>query len=258
MTDICTHKDIKAVSFVGGNKAGEYIYKTASAHGKRAQVNMGAKNHAIVMPDADKEDTINALIGACFGSTGQRCMAISVAILVGDSQQWIPEIVEKTKKLTVGPGSQNVDIAPLNNKDALSRVNNLIDLGGKQGAKVLLDGRNYKVQGYDRGNFVGPTIIDGVKPGMSVYDEEIFGPVMIIVRSNTIQEAIDLINNNRYGNGVAIFTRNGNTARKFQHEIEAGQVGINLPIPVPLPMFSFTGNKDSFMGVSNFYGKGAV
>lgn len=159
--------------------------------------------------------------------------------------------------MTVGPGHENVDIAPLNTKDALQRVLGLIEKGSKE-AKVLLDGRGVKVQGFEKGNFVGPTIIDNVKPGMSVYDEEIFGPVMIIVRADTLQEAIDLINNNRYGNGVAIFSRNGHSVRKFQHEIEAGQIGINLPIPVPLPMFSFTGNKDSFMGTSNFYGKGAV
>lgn len=175
---------------------------------------MGAKNHAIILPDADKEDTVNALIGACFGSTGQRCMAISVAIMVGDSQQWIPEIIEKTRKLTVGPGSQNVDIAPLNTKESLARVLDLIERGSKE-ATVVLDGRGVKVPGFEKGNFVGPTIIDNVKPGHAVYDEEIFGPVMIIVRADSLQEAIDLINNNKYGNGVAIFTRNGHSARKF-------------------------------------------
>lgn len=185
-------------------------------------------------------------------------MAISVAILVGDAQQWIPDIVEKTRKLTVGPGSANVDISPLYTKDAKERVERLITESEKKGAKILLDGRGYKVQGYEKGNFVGPTVIDHTGPGNPAYDEEIFGPVMSLVRVNTTQEAIDLINSNKYGNGVAIFTRSGNTARKFQHEIEAGQIGINLPIPVPLPMFSFTGNKDSFYGVSNFYGKGAV
>lgn len=257
MTDICTHPDIKAVSFVGGNAAGEYIYKTGSAHGKRVQSNMGAKNHAIIMPDADKEDTINALIGACYGSTGQRCMAISVAVMVGDSQMWIPEIVEKTKKLTVGPGEGNFDIAPIITKESQNRVENLIAQGSKE-AKVLLDGRGIKVPGFEKGNFIGPTIIDNVTPGMSVYDQEIFGPVLIIVRADTLQDAIDLINRNQYGNGTAIFTKNGHTARKFQHEIECTQIGINLPIPVPLPMFSFTGGKNSFQGTANFYGKGAV
>jgi len=258
VTNVCTHKDIKAISFVGGDKAGEYIYTTGCAHGKRVQSNMGAKNHAIVMPDADKEDAINALVGACFGSTGQRCMAISVAVIVGDAQKWIPDIVEKSKKLTIGPGKGNFDIAPLVTKESKERVERLISQGDKEGAKVLLDGRGVKVPGYEKGNFVGATVIDHVKPGMSVYDEEIFGPVMILVRADTLQEAIDLINSNKYGNGTAIFTKNGHTARKFQHEIEATQIGINLPIPVPLPMFSFTGGKGSFRGVSNFYGKGAV
>lgn len=258
VTQMCTHKDIKAVSFVGGNQAGEYIYKTASNHGKRAQVNMGAKNHAIVMPDADREDTINALIGACFGSTGQRCMAISVCVLVGDTQEWIPEIVEKTKGLTIGIGEENKDIAPMNNKAALERAEALIGTSESNGSKILLDGRKPNVPGYENGFWIGPTVIDHCAPGMPAYDEEIFAPVMIIVRSNSLDEAINLINSNEYGNGVAIFTRSGNAARQFQHEIEAGQVGINLPIPVPLPMFSFTGNKASMWGTSNFYGKGAI
>uniref|UniRef100_A0A7S3N1A6 methylmalonate-semialdehyde dehydrogenase (CoA acylating) n=1 Tax=Strombidium inclinatum TaxID=197538 RepID=A0A7S3N1A6_9SPIT len=255
---MCTHPDIKAVSFVGGNAAGEYIYKTASNHGKRAQVNMGAKNHAIVMPDADKEDAINALVGACFGSAGQRCMAISVAVMVGESQQWIPEIVEKTKGLTIGIGEENKDISPMNNKAALQRAENIIASSESDGSKILLDGRKPNVPGYENGFFLGPTVIDHAGPGMPCYDDEIFAPVMVIVRANTMDEAIKLINDNEYGNGVAIFTRSGNHARKFQHEIEAGQVGINLPIPVPLPMFSFTGNKASMWGTSNFYGKGAV
>ena len=185
VTQICTHKDIKAVSFVGSNTAGEYIYQTASMTGKRCQVNMGAKNHCIVMPDAEKEDAINALIGACFGSTGQRCMAIAVVVLVGDTQKWIPEIVEKTRKLKVGPGKDNFDIAPLHSKEHQKRVEDLIEDGAKN-ATILLDGRGVKVEGYPNGNFVGPTIIDNVKPGMKCYDMEIFGPVMQIVRMDTL------------------------------------------------------------------------
>lgn len=254
---ICTHEDIKGVSFVGANHAGEYIYETASKHGKRAQVNMGAKNHCIVMPDTEKEDAINALIGACFGSTGQRCMAISVVVLVGDAQQWIPEIVEKTKTLKCGPGAENFDIAPTNNAAHLKKIEALIADGEKNG-KLLLDGRGVKVDGYPKGNWVGPTIIDNCKAGMACYDEEIFGPVMNIVRVDDLQSAIDFVNANPWGNGVSIFTKNGHSARKFQNEIEAGQVGINLPIPVPLPMFSFTGNKASMWGTANFYGKGAI
>lgn len=219
---------------------------------------MGAKNHAIIMPDADKEDAINAMIGACFGSTGQRCMAISVSVMVGESADWIPEIIEKTKNLSVGPGLENKDIAPLNTKDALDRVHRILKASESDGSQILLDGRNVKVDGLPDGNWIGPTIIDHAKPGMACYDEEIFAPVMVIVRVDTLQQAIELINSNQYGNGVAIFTKSGGNARKFQHEIEAGQIGINLPIPVPLPMFSFTGNKKSMWGTSNFYGKGAV
>lgn len=176
---------------------------------------MGAKNHGIVMPDADKEDTINALIGACYGSTGQRCMAISVVVMVGDAADFIPEIIEKSLKLSVGPGSENPDIAPLVNKESVDRVLRLIDSAEAQGAKILLDGRNCKVKGHENGNFVGPTIIDHVKPGMSCYDDEIFGPAMVIVRAETIDEAIKITNANKYGNGVAIFTRSGGNARKF-------------------------------------------
>lgn len=218
---------------------------------------MGAKNHAIVMPDADKDDAINALVGACFGSTGQRCMAISVVVLVGDSQKWIPEIVEKTKKLTIGPGFENHDIAPTNNKALLANVERLL-ADGEKNATLVLDGRKPKVEGYPDGNWIGPSIIDNCDKGMACYDEEIFGPVMCIKRAANLQEAIDFVNDNPFGNGVACFSSNGNVCRKFQNEIQAGQIGINLPIPVPLPMFSFTGNKDSMWGTSNFYGKGAV
>ena len=169
VTSICTHKDIKAVQFVGSNTAGEYIYRTASNTGKRAQVNMGAKNHCIVMPDAEKDDAINALIGACFGSTGQRCMAIAVVILVGDTQKWIPEILAKAKTLKVGPGKDNFDIAPLHNAAHKQNVLRLIADGEKNGT-ILLDGRNVKVEGYPNGNWVGPTIIDNVKKGMVCYE----------------------------------------------------------------------------------------
>jgi malonate-semialdehyde dehydrogenase (acetylating)/methylmalonate-semialdehyde dehydrogenase len=259
VTDICTHPDIKAVSFVGGNQAGEYIYNTSSEHGKRCQVNMGAKNHCIVMPDADKEDALNALTGACFGSTGQRCMSISVVVLVGETQKWIPDLVEKAKQLSVGAGHENVDIAPLNGKANLERAHGIIERASKDpNQKLLLDGRGVKVAAYPEGNFIGPTILDNSRAGMESYDEEIFGPVMNIVRADNFTDALRTINSNPYGNGCSIFTQDGSVARQFQHEVEAGQIGINLPIPVPLPMFSFSGNKKSYRGTSNFYGKGAV
>lgn len=196
MTNICEHPDIKAVSFVGGNEAGEYIYRTSSYYGKRCQSNMGAKNHAIVMGDADKEDAINALIGACYGSTGQRCMAISVVVMVGDSADWIPEIVEKSKKLTVGRGADNYDIAPVVTKGSLDRILGILEKCDTDGSTIALDGRNIKVEGSPNGNWLGPTIIDNAKPGMAAYDQEIFGPVMVICRVETLDEAIKLINSN--------------------------------------------------------------
>ena len=250
------HPDIKAISFVGSNQAGEYIWKTSTEHGKRAQVNMGAKNHAVVMPDCDKEDALNAIVGAAFGSTGQRCMAISTAVLVGETKQWRDDFVNLAKGLTVGPGHESIDIGPVNNKPLLENIERLIATAPKE--KLLLDGRGVKVEGYPNGNFIGPSVIDDVKPGMAAYDEEIFGPVLLIRYAKNLDEAIDIMNENPYGNGCAIFTRSGSAARKFESKIETGQVGINLPIPVPLPMFSFTGSKKSFLGISNFYGKGAV
>lgn len=216
VTQMCTHPDIKAVSFVGANTAGEYIYKTASATGKRCQVNMGAKNHAILMPDADREDAINAMVGACFGSTGQRCMAISVSVMVGDTaDEWLPEIIEKTKNLSVGSGATNHDIAPLNTKQQLDTLHQQIAESEAQGAKIVLDGRNPKVDGLPNGNWIGPTIIDHATPGMACYENELFAPVMVICRVKTLDEAIKLVNANPWGNGVAIFTKSGGNARKF-------------------------------------------
>jgi malonate-semialdehyde dehydrogenase (acetylating)/methylmalonate-semialdehyde dehydrogenase len=221
---------------------------------------MGAKNHAIVLPDADKEDALNAIVGAAFGSSGQRCMALSVVVLVGDGpQSWVQDIVTKAKTFKVGPGHEaGIDVGPMISAEAKVRVEGLIEKGRKEGAKLVLDGRGVKVPNYPQGNFIGPTIFDEVQPTHSVYTEEIFGPVLICVHAQTLEEAITLINKNQWGNGTAIFTKSGSAARKFQYEIEAGQVGINVPIPVPLPMFSFTGNKLSIRGDLNFYGKGAV
>jgi len=212
---ICEHPDIKAVSFVGANEAGEYIYRTASNTGKRAQVNMGAKNMTIVCPDAQKTDTINAIVGACFGSSGQRCMAVSVAVLVGDAQEWIPEIVEKAKTLTIGPGAQDPDVGPMITRAAVDRAKDIISKSESDGTKILLDGRNVTVEGYPNGNWLGPTIIDHSGPGKISFDEEIFAPVMAIVRVDTLKEGIDILNGHRFGNGVSIFTRSGGNARKF-------------------------------------------
>ncbi|KAJ1910363.1 hypothetical protein H4219_006227 [Mycoemilia scoparia] len=251
---------IKAVSFVGGDKAGKYIYERSAAHGKRAQCNMGAKNHCIVLPDANKDHAINAIAGAAFGAAGQRCMALSVAVFVGKSQEWIDQLVEQAKKLQVNGGMEpGADLGPMITKQALQRAHQLIESSAtQQSASVILDGRSVKVEKYPSGNFLGPTIIDNVTKDMSCYKEEIFGPVLSIVRVDTLDEAIEFINKNPYGNGASIFTRSGAAGRKFQSEIEAGQVGINVPIPVPLPMFSFTGNKGSFLGDANFYGRSGI
>ena len=256
---ICDHADIKAISFVGSTKVGTHVYNRASLAGKRVQCMMGAKNHAIVMPDANKEQTLNALAGAAFGAAGQRCMALSVAVLVGEARQWIPELVEKAKTLKVSGGTEaGTDVGPLVSCAALERVNGLIDRGVAEGAKLELDGRNPDVKGYEKGNFVGPTIFSGVKPGMSVYDQEIFGPVLCIAGADDIDQAIELINANPNGNGTAIFTQSGAAARKFQEEIDVGQVGINVPIPVPVPLFSFTGSRASKLGDLGPYGKQVV
>ncbi len=256
---ICTHPAIRAVSFVGSCHVGEHVYHLASTHGKRAQCMMGAKNHAVVMPDANKEQTLNALVGAGFGAAGQRCMATSVAVVVGKAKEWIPDIVAKAKTLKVNGGTEKgTDVGPVISSQAKLRIEGLIQKGTEEGAKLELDGRGTKVPGYERGNFIAPTIFSGVKPNMTVYTTEIFGPVLIIVNVDTLDDAIDLINKNPYGNGTGIFTQSGAAARKFQNEIDVGQVGINVPIPVPVPYFSFTGSRGSKLGDLGPYGKQVV
>ncbi|WP_312782408.1 CoA-acylating methylmalonate-semialdehyde dehydrogenase [Acidovorax temperans] len=256
---ICDHADIKAISFVGSTKVGTHVYNRASLNGKRVQCMMGAKNHAIVVPDANKEQTLNALAGAAFGAAGQRCMALSVVILVGESQKWIPELVAKAKTLKVSGGTEKgTDVGPLISCAARDRVVGLIERGIADGATLELDGRNPSVPGYEKGNFVGPTIFSGVKPGMSIYDQEIFGPVLCLAAADTLDDAIEFINSNPNGNGTAIFTQSGAAARKFQEEIDVGQVGINVPIPVPVPIFSFTGSRASKLGDLGPYGKQVV
>ncbi|MDF1481714.1 CoA-acylating methylmalonate-semialdehyde dehydrogenase [Extensimonas sp. H3M7-6] len=256
---ICDHPDIKAISFVGSTRVGTHVYNRASLAGKRVQCMMGAKNHAIILPDANKEQTLNALVGAGFGAAGQRCMAVSVAVLVGEAQQWIPEIVAKAKTLKVSAGTEKgTDVGPVVSCAALARVEGLIEKGLAEGAKLELDGRKPQVPGYDKGNFVGPTIFSGVKPGMAIYDQEIFGPVLCIAGANSLDEAIEFINANPHGNGTAIFTQSGAAARKFQEDIDVGQIGINVPIPVPVPIFSFTGSRASKLGDLGPYGKQVV
>ncbi|GAB2634984.1 MULTISPECIES: CoA-acylating methylmalonate-semialdehyde dehydrogenase [Psychrobacter] len=255
---ICDHPDIKAVSFVGSTNVGKHVYERASQSGKRAQCMMGAKNHGVILPDANKEQTLNQLAGAAFGAAGQRCMALSVVVLVGAAGEWIDEIKAKAESLVVSAGKNDKDLGPLISPAAKARVEHLIGTGVEEGASLLLDGRGITVEGFENGNFVGPTIFDNVTSDMQIYKEEIFGPVLCIMRADSLDEAIALLNANPHGNGTAIFTQSGAAAHKFQQDIQVGQIGINLPIPVPLPMFSFSGSRGSKLGDLGPYGKQAV
>ncbi|MBP2280778.1 malonate-semialdehyde dehydrogenase (acetylating)/methylmalonate-semialdehyde dehydrogenase [Psychrobacter sp. PL15] len=255
---ICDHPDIKAVSFVGSTAVGKHVYERASQSGKRAQCMMGAKNHAVILPDANKEQTMNQLAGAAFGAAGQRCMALSVVVLVGAAGEWVDDIKAKAEGLVLSAGKHDKDLGPLISPAAKVRVEHLIATGVEEGASLVLDGRGVTVEGYEKGNFVGPTIFDNVTNDMQIYQQEIFGPVLCIMRADSLDEAIELLNANPHGNGTAIFTQSGAAAHKFQQDIEVGQIGINLPIPVPLPMFSFSGSRASKLGDLGPYGKQAV
>ena len=256
---LLNHKEIKAISFVGSVPVAEHVYRTGTHNLKRVQAFGGAKNHMVVMPDADKTQLIHNLVGASCGAAGQRCMAISVAILVGEAGEWVPEIKEAMTKIKPGAyDDEEAAFGPLISPKAKARVEELITKGVSEGAKLLLDGRHCQLSQYPKGNFVGATLFDEVSPEMAIYQEEIFGPVLLLLRAKDLSEAIQIINANPYGNGTSIFTSSGAAARKFQHEIEVGQVGINVPIPVPLPFFSFTGWRRSFFGDLHAYGKQAV
>jgi len=236
-----------------------HVYNRACAKGKRVQSNMGAKNHAVIMPDADVDSTVAALTGASFGAAGQRCMAISAAVFVGGMGKFQEPLLKAAQSLKVTGGFEpDADVGPMISTAAKQRAERLIQAGVDQGAQLLLDGRGVKVPGYEKGNFLGPTLLAGCKPGMECYDEEIFGPVLCCSEVNSLDEAIQLVNSNKHGNGTAIFTNSGPAARKFQNEIEVGMVGINVPIPVPLPFFSFTGWKGSFAGDLHHYGRAGV
>ncbi|MDI5830379.1 CoA-acylating methylmalonate-semialdehyde dehydrogenase [Shewanella xiamenensis] len=250
---------VKAISFVGSVAVGQYIYKTGTDNLKRVQAFAGAKNHCVIMPDANKQQVLNNLVGASVGAAGQRCMAISVAVFVGAAKEWIPELKEALAK--VRPGlwdDKEAGYGPLISPAAKARVLKLIAQGKQEGAECLLDGSDFTVAGYESGNWVGPTMFTKVTTDMSIYKEEIFGPVLCCMESDSLEDAIELVNASPYGNGTSIFTASGAAARKYQHEIEVGQVGINVPIPVPLPFFSFTGWKGSFYGDQHAYGKQAV
>lgn len=253
------HPDIKAISFVGSVNVGQYIYKTGTEHLKRVQAFAGAKNHLVVMPDANKHQVINALVGASVGAAGQRCMAISVAVFVGEAKAWIPEVAAAIAKVRPGVYTDpEAAYGPQISPKAKARILALIEQGKREGAVCLVDGSEVTVEGYPHGNWVGPTVFSEVTPKMAIYQEEIFGPVLATLSVNSLEEAIALVNASPYGNGTSIFTASGSAARRYQHEIEVGQVGINVPIPVPLPFFSFTGWKGSFYGDQHAYGKQAV
>lgn len=256
---LLAHPDVKAVSFVGSARVGAHVYRTATDHLKRAQCFVGAKNHMVIMPDANKAQVLSNLVGAGVGAAGQRCMAISVAVFVGSARDWIPDLAAEFARVKPGVWHDpEAAYGPLISPEAKVRVEGLIEAGMAEGAQCLLDGRFCDVPGYPVGNWVGPTLFRGVTPQMRIYKEEIFGPVLACLEVESLDEALALINDNPYGNGTSIFTGCGAAARKFRHEVAVGQVGINVPIPVPLPFFSFTGWRGSFYGDLHAYGKQAV
>ncbi|HEY5257055.1 MAG TPA: CoA-acylating methylmalonate-semialdehyde dehydrogenase [Candidatus Baltobacteraceae bacterium] len=250
------HPDVDAISFVGSTPIAKYIYETAAAHGKRVQALGGAKNHMVVMPDADIDVAADALVSAGYGSAGQRCMAISVSVTVGEAGDALMEAVKKRiGTLKIGPGHDDGnDMGPVVNAAARQRVIDYTDAGVREGATLVADGRDLKVKGFEDGFFVGPTLFDNVTTDMSIYKEEIFGPLLVNVRVKTLGEALEIMHANPYGNGCSIFTRSGTAARRFQSEVEVGLVGVNVPIPVPVGYYSFGGWKDSLFGDLHIYG----
>jgi malonate-semialdehyde dehydrogenase (acetylating)/methylmalonate-semialdehyde dehydrogenase len=255
------HPDVKAISFVGSTPIAEYVYATGTAHGKRVQALGGAKNHMIVMPDADMGKAVDALMGAGYGSAGERCMAISVAVPVGEktADALIEALAPKVRALKIGPASDpDAEMGPLVTKQHQEKVLGYIESGVSEGAELVVDGRGFKLQGYENGYYVGGTLFDRVTPDMKIYKEEIFGPVLSVVRAKGFDEAVDLINAHEYGNGTAIFTRDGDAARTFADRIEVGMVGINVPIPVPVAYHSFGGWKRSLFGDHSIYGPEGV
>jgi malonate-semialdehyde dehydrogenase (acetylating)/methylmalonate-semialdehyde dehydrogenase len=258
---LLTDRRVMAIGFVGSSDIAQYIYSTAAAHGKRAQCFGGAKNHMIVMPDADIDQAVDALIGAGYGSAGERCMAISVAVPVGKKTADIllEKLIPRVESLKIGPSTDpQADYGPLVTKAALNRVRDYVDLGIKEGATLAVDGRGFKMQGYESGYFMGGCLFDNVKPGMRIYKEEIFGPVLSVVRAKDYEEALRLPSEHDYGNGVAIFTRDGDTARDFVNRVQVGMVGVNFPIPVPLAYHTFGGWKRSGFGDLNQHGPDSV
>lgn len=254
------HPDVKAISFVGSTPVAQYVYSTGTANGKRVQALAGAKNHMIVLPDADMDLAADAAVSAAYGSAGERCMAISVVVAVGDAaDRLISMVEERMAKLSIAPGDEpGAEMGPLITGDHRDKVAGYVGAGVDEGATLVKDGRGFAPQGFEDGFWVGPTLFDNVTTDMSIYKDEIFGPVLSVVRSESYEAAIKMINDNKWGNGTAVFTNDGGAARKFQNEIEVGMVGINLPIPVPLGFYSFGGWKDSNFGDHDIYGPDGV
>jgi malonate-semialdehyde dehydrogenase (acetylating)/methylmalonate-semialdehyde dehydrogenase len=253
---ILAHPGIAAVSFVGSTPIAKYIYETCARNGKRVQALGGAKNHAVVLPDADLDFTADALIGAAYGSAGERCMAISAVVAVGAAADpLVATLKKKAEAIKVGPGIvEGMDMGPLITREHRDKVAGYVDQGIKEGAKLVVDGRGLSVKGHENGFFLGTSLFDGVKPEMKIYRDEIFGPVLIVLRVDTLEQAITLVNANPYANGTAIFTESGGAARRFENEIQVGMVGINVPIPVPVAFYSFGGWKNSLFGDLHVHG----
>ncbi len=257
--ELLTNKAIKAVSFVGSTPIAQYVYTTATAHGKRVQALGGAKNHAVILPDADIDLAADAMINAGFGSAGERCMAISACVAVGPiADDLVAKIAERARTIKTGDGTGDADMGPLVTRAHRDKVAAYIDAGETDGAKIVVDGRNVAADGGQDGFWLGPTLIDNVTPAMSVYTDEIFGPVLSVVRVESFDEALQLVNDNPYGNGTAIFTNDGGAARRFQNEVEVGMIGINVPIPVPVAYYSFGGWKASLFGDAHAHGAEGV
>jgi malonate-semialdehyde dehydrogenase (acetylating)/methylmalonate-semialdehyde dehydrogenase len=257
---ILTHPGIAAVSFVGSTPVARHVYETGTAHGKRVQALGGAKNHAVVLPDADLDLAADGLVSAAYGSAGQRCMAVSVAVAVGDvAEPLVQRVRDRIEALTIGPGTDaGSDMGPLVSAQHFSKVAGLVDAGVEEGADLVVDGRGLSVAGHEGGYFLGPCVFDRVRPGMRIYDEEIFGPVLVVVRADGYPEALELVNASPYGNGAAIFTRDGGAARLFEQQATAGMIGINVPIPVPMAYHSFGGWKGSLFGDLHMHGPDGV
>jgi len=257
---ILSHPDVNAVSFVGSSKVAEYVHNTATAHHKRVQAFGGAKNHCIVMPDADMDKTAHAIVTSAYGSAGERCMALSVVVAVGDvGDKLVEKMLAATKKFKVGPGTEaGVDVGPLVTEAHWKLVKSYVDLGKNEGADLVLDGSEFKPAGAEKGFFMGPCLFDKVTEKMRIYQEEIFGPVLCVLRAPDFNSALALINKHEYGNGTAIFTRDGYTAREFAQKVQVGMVGINVPIPVPVPYHSFGGWKRSIFSDTGMYGSESV